>query len=104
MVIAVQTEFHRGFFELQSSGDEGRIVQELRLATLEWCVSAPLSDAGHDASGVWTAREFCLVAQWQSLRFVRTLEQHVAHFNVHYSTSVSGKPHSSSNSPRNASL
>ena len=71
MVIAVQPEFHRGFFELQSSGDEGRIVQELRLATLEWCVSAPLSDAGHDASGAWTAREFCLVAQWQSLRFVR---------------------------------
>ena len=70
-MIAVQTELHRGFFELQSSGDEGRIVQELRLATLEWCVSAPLSDAGHDASGAWTAREFYLVAQWQSLRFVR---------------------------------
>ena len=71
MVIVVQIEFHRDFFELQSSGDEGRIVQELRLATLELCASAPLSDAGHDARGAWTASEFCL--QW-SLRFVTHVE------------------------------
>ena len=71
MVIAVQTELHRGFFELQSSGDEGRIAQELRLETLEWCASAPLSDAERDDRGVWTTREFCLVAHWSSWRFVR---------------------------------